>query len=312
MANNLNYDDLLTSIKRSISVPSNQARYSDADIIAFANEEIQITVLPEILRLKEEYLVYTETTSIVANQANYQIPRRAVGRGLRDVQYQSSGADTKRNLPLISLEDRHLYNQTGEPVGYYMENDKIVLLPTPGSSTGTLEFMFVMAPSKVTPVNQSYVISNINRTTGEITVTSSIDGSLASTQKWDFVSGSQANIVMNYDMTATSFSGTSITFVTTDIPTDLVAGDYVTLAGESPFIALPQEVHPVVSAAAQCRVLEGIGDYEALKYAEDKRNRAMRAMKEALAPRNMGENKKIIDRNGLLAGRTRRNFRYNS
>ena len=310
MANQLNHDDLIASIKRSISVPDNQARYSDADFIAFANEEIQMTILPEILRLREDYLVYREDVTIVADQGSYQIPRRAVGRGLRDLYFFPDSSNTdKQNLPLISMQDDHLYTSVGDPTGYRLEGDKIVLMPTPDAAGGKLEVAFLLSPSQVTPITQSYQITNINTVSGVITVASTIDATLASTQIFDFVSNREASVPIKLSVDPTSFGGTTLTFAAADLPTELAVGDYVTLEGDSPFISLPQEVHQVVSAAVACRVLEGIGDYEALKYADERRNRAMRAMKEALAPRNIGENKKIIDRNGLLKGRHQRNFR---
>lgn len=310
MANQLNYDDLVTSIKRSISVPDNQARYTDADLIAFANEEIQMTILPEIMRLREDYLVYREDITIVANQAEYQIPRRAVGRGLRDLQiFDDTSGTEKRNLPLISLQDSHLYTQAGDPIGYRLENDKIVLMPAPSAAGGKLEVAFLLSPSKVTPITQSYKITNINTVSGVVTVASTIDATLPSTQIFDFVSSREASVPIKLSVDPSSFGGTTFTFAAADLPSDLAVNDYVTIEGESPFVSLPQEVHQVVSAAVTCRILEGLGDYEALRYADDRRNRAMRAMKESLAPRNLGEQRKIIDRNGLMRGRKYRTFR---
>ena len=257
MANPLNDTNLLQSIKRSISVPDNQARYSDPDLIALANEEIHITVLPEIMKLRQSYLVYRTDISLVANQASYQIPRRAVGRGIYDLQYYPVASGTEKlNLPLISHQDSHLYTSPGEPIGYRLEGDKIILMPEPVSAVGKLEVAFLLSPNKVTPLSESYQITNINRTTGVITVASTIDAALASSQVFDFVSYRESTVPISLSVDPTSFGGTTFTFSPSDIPTELVDGDYITLEGNSPFISLPQEVHQVVSAAVACRVLE--------------------------------------------------------
>jgi hypothetical protein len=49
-------DDLLESVKRKISFPSSQSTFTDADILAFANEELMISQVPSVMSFHEEYL----------------------------------------------------------------------------------------------------------------------------------------------------------------------------------------------------------------------------------------------------------------
>lgn len=305
MANPLNYNDLLKSIKRSISVPDNQARYSDEDFIAFANEEINMTIVPVIKSLREEYLVYRTRLDIVPEQAGYQIPHRAMGRNVRDVLLVPDALDTKMvKLPLLSTEDTYRHDGVGDPLGFRLENDKVVLMPAPSDAGGQLELAYILSPSNICPFDEAYKITNINRVNGSVTIASAVDNNISSTQLFDFVSSREATVPLAVSVESTSFSQTTFIFSPSDIPEDVEPGDYITLAGKSPFITLPQEVHQVISSSVTCRVLEGLGDYEALQYAQTRRNAAIKAMRETLAPRSLGATKKVVNRNGLLRGKS--------
>lgn len=290
----LNATTLIEAVKRTVSTPQNQARLNDDDILAFANEEIAVTILPEIHRLREDYLIYTDQEEITQGQAFYQIPRRAVGRTIRDLCFFPNVNSTEnRRLPLLNNEDIPNYSTPGTPVGYVIQNDKIRLLPVPGTSAGKIEITYEMAPSTIVATDQTYQITAIVPSTGTITLGSAIPGDVLSSQLWDFVSYQSANIVMGHDLEATSFSSSTIIFDPDDLPEDLVVGDYVCKATESPYIALPLETHPVVVSATCCRVLEAIGDFEAATYRRGELNTRLMAMRAMLTPRIIGQNHKI-------------------
>ena len=78
-------DDLLESVKRKISFPASQNTFQDTDILAFANEELAIAMVPAIMSFHEEYFVTFDVVPIIGGTSRYQIPERAIGMKLRGV-----------------------------------------------------------------------------------------------------------------------------------------------------------------------------------------------------------------------------------
>jgi len=51
-------ETLIDSVKRRIAIPTNQNTYTDADILAFADEELALGIVPTIMSLHEDHLLY--------------------------------------------------------------------------------------------------------------------------------------------------------------------------------------------------------------------------------------------------------------
>ena len=87
-------DDLVNAVQRKIAIPLNQRTFSKEDILAFGNEELVISQVPDILMYHEEYFVFSEDVTLTPNVQRYPIPERAMGMKLRDIFY----VDTNGNL----------------------------------------------------------------------------------------------------------------------------------------------------------------------------------------------------------------------
>jgi hypothetical protein len=111
------------------------------------------------------------------------------------------------------------------------------------------------------------------------------------------------------DVVVTSVSGTQIFFTAADIPTDLIVGDYVALAQQSPVVQLPDEAVQLLETLTGMRVLQALGDYEAAKSNQVSAMQQEKDLLKILQPRIEGESTKIISRNGLLRGRSMSYFR---
>src|SRR6266853_4661648 len=79
--------DLVSAVQRKIAMPLNQRTFTSDDILAFANEEMLISQVPDILMYHQEYFVWSENVLLVPNQQRYSVPERAMGMKLRDVYY---------------------------------------------------------------------------------------------------------------------------------------------------------------------------------------------------------------------------------
>lgn len=188
-------DELIAAVKRKIAIPINQRTFSEADILAFANEEMMISQVPDIMMFHEEYFVFSEDVALVANKSRYPIPERAMGMKLRDVFY----VDTNGNLfemTRINPDDKAYWQRESATINlmqkYYIEGNDIVLAPANISSpTGSLRFSYMIRPNqlvaneraaisesfykKVTVVNAS-LAANDTLDIGDLTFTAKASG----------------------------------------------------------------------------------------------------------------------------------------
>src|ERR1041385_8248995 len=170
-------DDLLTSIKRKISFPTSQNTFTDNDLLGFANEEIMIGTVPQILSFHEEYFVARTVVPLVANQNNYPIPTRAIGMKLRGVFWCDSvnGPDPDPvtgiggnlfEMTRLDSEDKAFFQAN---IGanravhkYYLEGNDVVLTPTLGATvTGSLVFYYFLRPNQLVTTDRAAIITQI-------------------------------------------------------------------------------------------------------------------------------------------------------
>lgn len=303
---------ILDAINRGVTIPNNQVRFSSADLLKFADEETEALLLPTVLSLRSEFLVKKKLVPVVNSQGTYKIPYRASGRTLRDLKLATSDNTYVKTLSYISPEDSHAFlpSAIGEPWGFTVRGDNIILLPTPGvsSSAYNLEFYYELKPSYLIPVASSGVINSINTTTGVVTLSSAISA-FTTGATMDFVDAKSGCSVKGEDIVNTNVSSTLITFAAADLPSDLAVGDYLCLSNQSPVLQFPDECHQTLVQAVICRVLEALGDFEGLKAASEKLDKKVAAMQQMLTPRVESEVPVVINRRGLLPQRPY-NFRY--
>jgi hypothetical protein len=166
-----NNDDLITAVLNRAQLPSSSSANninSNANLLKLGTEEIYTKILPMILGIREEWYVASYNHTITAETANYAFPPRASGRILRDVQL-INGSDVSSLSPVnpeeISTTD------SGTPSGFYIEDDNLVLYPTPISTTGTLRLRYFRRPNRLAETSDCGQITAINTNTSTITVT---------------------------------------------------------------------------------------------------------------------------------------------
>ena len=296
-------DYLLDGLKKRAIVPANQSLYTDYDILCTANDIIFNSLMPLLVSLREEFYVTKTRTTVVANQVEYDIPYRTIGRVLREVKYVIQD-DSKRRLTRVNPGDEHLFRSSGSPAGFYMYGDKICLVPKP-TQTGELELWWLMQPNMLVPTSDAAVVESI---VGDVVTFSSMPSSWTAQNQYDMIQGKQGCSILAYDLTPASVDTAlkQITFVTGEIPTALAAGDWVALAQETPVIMLPDEMYHLLEVELATHILSSLGDHDGAKYLSEDLETQYENVKKILEPRVIGEPKKIVNRSGLLRGsRTR-------
>lgn len=290
-------DRLLEGVKRRVTVPANQVLLLNADMLALADDVTRSKIVPLIMSLRQDYFVTTTNIPMVADQAAYSIPYRSIGRTLRDLKIEDSGGN-RRDVVKIQLEDEHLERGAGQVYGFYFKGDKFVAVPTPTDTVETFEVWYDCAPSELVEVSEAALV--VSKTATTVTVSNAPTG-ITTGVSIDFVQGKSGNAILGMDATV-SVAGFTYTFAANVIPDDLVAGDYIALAGKTPVVQLPDEVYSYLETETAIRVLRAIGDFENANALAEEAKEEAKNIKIMMEPRIEGEQTKILNRNSLLRG----------
>jgi len=295
----------LAAVDRAITVPNYQPRFSNNDLLALANEEQQSMIVPMIVALREEFFVFRETLTINAGDPGFRIPERAIGRTLREIQYRNlAGGNLVYDLPRISIEDSFRFTNLGQgtPNGFMVEGDTIRLLPTP-SSNGEAVLYTLRKPSNLVQDSRTAKVTAVG--TNTITLTK-VPSNLTIGSKIDVTDNKPSYPLVHKDLTITNITGLVLTvsgFTGTAL-SGVDVDDVVSTALETSIVQLPDEAAIVLIHATAVRVLEALSIPDQMKIAEEKLQQKMRACREILSPRVEGSVPKVIQRDGLLRGRT--------
>lgn len=283
---------LLTSIERQSFAPQNQETFSTSDILELANEVTKTTILPSIMKTREEYYLFYKDYSITANTANYRIPERSIGLTARQIQLIDSNGNVKE-LTRTSV-DRLPFLLTSisstTPRCFYIQGDEIILYPTPSTSVNTLRIYYCIRPNDLVELASGAVISAINTSTNVITVTT-IPSTWTTGNTFDLIQQNGGHRHLAIDLTSTLISGTSITLPS--LPTGLAVGDYISLSGESPVVQMPPDFQPVLATLVAAEMLLSMNQPGGDK-ALSKGVRNLEAAQKMLTPRVFGEDEIIL------------------
>lgn len=242
---------LLAAIAQRSFMPANQNTLTTAEILSIADEEMRTLIVPEILKLREEFFVSYLDYTITANEANYEVPLRSVGLQVRAVHLIDSAGNVKP-LTRISVNEVSTTNAGTDTWAFYLLGNQIYPYPKPSAAIGTLRVYYPLEPSNFVETSAIGVITAINTSTNVVTC-ASLPSSWATGNSFDFTRVDGGQEPWAIDNTATLVSGTSITF--SALPADLGVGDYVSLAGETALVQLPSAWRDILAQAVTENIL---------------------------------------------------------
>ncbi len=300
----MNTTEFLSRVKSSITFPSYQARFSDADMLVFANEEQGLSLMEVITSLREEFFVFKEDVSIVAGTEKVLIPERAVGRTLRMV---TANTDTDSPVPLdrIVLDNICYFMSSIEsnPFGISWQDDYVYFRPV-SSTDFTLSMYYMMAFSEIVPVADTCTITAVGNDT--ITV-SKAPTTIAIGDLVDITRNKPGFRPVYIDQTVTNIAGNVITlsgFTVDDPIADVSSGYIISQAGETSILQMPNEAQTLLIKLTARRILQAQGMADGVKMLDDIIMKATRVLRNILAPRQENSNPAVVQYNGLLRGRT--------
>ena len=294
----------LDAVKRAVTIPSSQIRFSNTDILRFADEETEAVIVPAITSARLEFFVKYVDQALIANQAEYKIPYRAIGRTLRFIELRTSTNDLVKDLSFIMPEDvgRLTTQAAGGPWAFTVRGDYVILLPTPSAANYNLRMYYELAPAKLIETSAAGVIQSINTSTGEITLTSAIS-TFTTGLSFDIIDFKSGNTNKAEDIVSTNVASNVVTFAVADIPSNVAVGDYLCISNQTPVLQLPNEMHQTLVQSVVCRILEALSDYEGLQAAMARRDAIMGNALQIINPRLESHVPVVINTRGLLRHR---------
>lgn len=306
---------IIEGIKRRASIPENQATFEADDFLAFADEELLLGIVPNIMSIHEDYFLFEIIVPLENGKTEYEIPSRAAGNKLRDLQYKPD-PKTYIEMTRVGIGDRFANYNDGlmsDMKRYYLKNNKVVVSGALSSSTsGELSFIFYIKPSQLVLEDRVGVIQGINDLNNGQTkiVLNAMPENFNTSIRYDVYKSESPSTILEIDMVPLTINVVekSVTFNTDDIPDSLKIGDHLAQAGEATIPQIPNEFHAMLEQMVACRVLEAQGDTQGLQNAMQK----LEAMN--LAGNNLIDNRiddspqKIVNRHSLLRSSSARKY----
>ena len=236
-------DDLLDAVKRDIIAPSDEFQFTDQQILDIAWDETMKRIVPSVRSVREDYWTTTIDYAIAVGDTYKRVPSRANASTAASFWLLIVGDVNPRRLRAFDASSRQRYvgQQTGQPVGYVLEGDKVYLYPPPDSAQYTLRVQYDRRPAKYRPVS---ACANVGSIAGDVvTTTCGLFG--ASLSADGFQADSPFDVCIQ-GVTATYLAGAFTFPAGTVAPSGLAVGDYIAAAGTTCVPPLPDVLHPAL------------------------------------------------------------------
>ena len=301
--------DLLRRVRRKMLLSDNDPRASDTDILEEADEWLSSTIAHLIITARNERWVTQAIDVPLQTGVNlYPVPPRALAAGVAEVLLLDSQSDgeLERNMVEIPAHERYVYlRRRGSfraPFAYCWEGDNIVILPTPmgagvGNGLFSIRVRFPAHPGRLVPIASCGKITSI--AAGNIVIDTALP--LSNGDLIDVVPSEPHGFIKRFDVPVDSVAGGGTTFTVED-DSRIAVGDYVSLAGQTCVVPVPEAVFAVLVVEVALGLLATIGHTERIAELSAEHAAKRLAVKGLLEPRNRGQNKKIINRYSSARG----------
>lgn len=321
--------ELILDVQDRISLPlDDDDRWSTAAIVRAFNNALDDKLTPDLVAEGSNYLVHRDVFPLSSNDspiyplASIPLPRRAVGRALREVKYLPAGKtriDEELNCPAISLEEKDMYGAEGDfpasSIPYvFLENDNLRFVG--GNTDGSIVMYYSLEPSTLVNSSGKYAtITNWSNSTITATGASTWDTYQANgtTKFVDIYKKTTGAILKSNVRMSRLGSSYTISGLTSDeikqfqsnqtggFPVlDPYTSDLLLLpAGESEFATIPYEFDQLLVLYVCERVLESIGDTEGLQVVMGKIQETRDSISRITANRLQGERRRLTDQRSI-------------
>lgn len=167
------------------------------------------------------------------------------------------------------------------------------------ANSNIVTFGYEVASTTVSVSNNSGTALQVNQ---GVKFTTPVPSNITSGSLIDFLQTKPGHMLlgMNKKIPANSVSGDTISFLPSDIPSDIEIGDYVATAGECIIPMIPTDLHTNLADKACVRILAAMGDQQGAAEMKDKLGENMMNQNTLISNRVEGSLPKVIARHSLL------------
>lgn len=151
--------DIISKVKRLITLPEDDTLYQTSDFLAYINDCLIEKVYPRLMKIRDDYCLVREVFNLQNSQGIdlyptgvMPIPSRAWGNTLREIKYIDVSGNYYKVNPYY-LEDIDLYQyrnlafSSTYQKGFIPFNSGIKLIPPPMQDLGSIEMHYIVTPS---------------------------------------------------------------------------------------------------------------------------------------------------------------------
>lgn len=288
--------DLIRSVRvRGMFPDASQGTLSPENILLVASEQLREKLVPLILSVREKYYETFIDYDLTNGQAIYDIPPRAIGGLTSIVQFILNEAVS--NIPPLDPSSIASTTTGLYPKGFYFENDKVVVYPTPNATTGKLRLRYYQRPSLLIKDNEAAQITNFSEAEGTVTVRT-YPSSWSSGMLLDFINNNTPYSPYALDEPIELISaGNVISFGT--LPKNregkplVKIGDWLAPANYTPLPEIMADFFPVLAQATAVQLLDAIGYKDAYKTKKEELVEMIKAAIKTITPRDVFGLKKV-------------------
>lgn len=291
--------DFVAAVRRQGSIT---AQFSDADIMATGDIEVQTRFLPLLRRMRSEYGVRRLLLPIANGRV--VMPDRSQVAGVRLVQLVQSNSYV--TLPQVMPEQDYGPGVGGVPYGWYFDAAGINVVPS-NSSGSVLVRYYQAAPSMI--------LSSLSTLSSPLTIvtegptTTTIGYTVGTYTNGDIISARPSHhVILPGVVTGVSgvvFNNSIYATQDSDRP---VVGDWVTQPGRTPFVPLPEELFGALVHRTAGVMLRASGYLEESGAQLQVSDEAEVLARDLLAPRSEGSPRVLLG--GLKSVSGRRAWRW--
>ncbi len=305
---------LLAQIKRIPEIPSSQALFSDEDLLAHANDALELYVTPLVQSVQEGYFLYTQDYTVSVAESQIELPTEASGLRFNSLFYvQQPGGNILIQAPRVQVE------QLGQQFGwgwvgngggiyggaaFYVQNNLIKFYPQLASETYCRLYYFRICNALVPVASGTTVVSTDSDEDGNtITVASAPaawETDLGANFLFDVISPDMPYSTRG-TVTVNGISGNVLYINDPDEYALIQPGDYFYYRGEAPVLQyVPQECFTLLAYAAAAAALNSLGDSNGFATTTKMKDQFAAGLMKIISPRVPGHPKKIVNRNNVF------------
>lgn len=285
----MNTTELIASVKSKASMPDSQSLWTPETILETLNEEMNISMLPLMMRIQEDY--FLDYISYPTFQKIIPIPSKAIGTKIRSLGFYK---EDYLVAPVARVDEENSFVNYAR--GFVFENYSAKLLFDTFPSTDTeLRLYYYKRPNSLALETDVSAISSIDTLTNKI-ITGSALSFYQAGSKIDIQTPNNPYSLSREGLEIISVNGAEIELLSVE---GLNVGDYVCLQGKSFFPNIPEELHSLLAQRVAVKVLEANGSQQEMVAAQGIYTQMERDAIFILTPRADGTTTKFIPRRGI-------------